>query len=210
MTSDNFTLEDIPPGVPGRVAICEWCGKYVNNYNVGGTLQWCPYCSKGTLRNNCAHCGTPIPVPPQLKCLSCGGWLTIMPMIDTPNGPMPKEIKEPDPERRKLLESAGNNWWDVIRGKADGPQLALPRVEGQPPQGWSRRQFAELLGQANIEQGAEAELAQQLEERRCPRCGLRSFGLPEQLQKCLLCGTPFNPPQGPQPGQNLDNGPAPA
>src|SRR5258708_5079332 len=182
MIENNF-VDDIPPGVPGRVAICEWCGAYTNNYNVGGVLQFCPRCGKGTLRNDCATCGVPIPVPPQLKCLSCGNWLTIMPMTDSASGPVPKEIKEPDPERRKLLESAGNDWWDVVRGKAEGPEVKLTEVEGKPPEGWGRRQFAELLGQANIEQGAEAELAdpQQLIERRCPSCGLRAFGLPEQL-----------------------------
>ena len=203
--SNGQGVEEIPQGVPGRVYICEWCGHYWNNWVPYGEMKWCPNCGKGMLRKDCAKCGTPIPFPPQWKCYSCGEWLTIMPMIEVAPGEFVHSgdrIAEPDVEHRKQLEAKGNNWYDVVRGKAEGPDPELPDVA--PPRGWTAEEFARLMQQAH---GAEPPTVES-HMVFCDHCKikLRYIGEKQQIEEvfCAICQGPvkewpFTEGQQPQP-----------
>jgi len=222
MTDGNgLGLEDVPPGVPGRVYICEWCGKYTNNFQPYGEMKFCPHCGKAMLRKDCPKCGAPIPVPPQIKCLACGEWLTMMPMTVDPQGNLVHSadaVQEPDKDHRQQLEVKGNNWYDVVRGKAEGPDPELPDIA--PPSGWTPEEFARLMQQAGGLGDIEAERTVW-----CDHCHikLRYFGTEEKLAEvvCQICAGPVRSwpfvdgeqPQPPTPdappnGEGLDNGPA--
>src|SRR5882672_5386045 len=128
---NGLDQEEIPLGVPGRIRVCAWCGKFYNNFVPYGEMTFCPTCGKGMLRKDCSHCGASIPFPPQWKCFACGEWLTIMPMVEVAPGQFAHSgdvVTEPDAAHRKNLEEKGNNWYDVVRGKAEGPDPQIPDV----------------------------------------------------------------------------------
>lgn len=208
--SDPFKVEEVPPGVPGRIYICEWCGHYYNNFVPYGEMNFCPKCNKKMLRKDCGKCGAPIPFPPQFKCFQCGEWLTLMPMVEVEEGHFVHSgdvVKEPDAEHRKQLEVKGNNWMDVVKGKAEGPDPELPDVP--PPTGWSPEEFARLMSQANIDIGESLIPSHKV---WCDHCKIKlryvgNFTLDQVV--CSVCQgpvTPLDEPELPPESQTLDNG----
>lgn len=195
-------VDEIPPGVPGRVAVCELCGRYVNNFQRTGEMKWCPHCSKPSLRSNCPKCDVDIPVPPQLKCFNCGSWLTLMPMMQTADGTLvPKTIEEPDAKVRKQLESKGSHWHDVVKGRAEGPALKEQKVEGKPPKGWTPQDFEKYLNQTLREHGVLQARPAEPEVYVCDTCQLPQIIWGMEL-KCYVCGGPVHPDKVENNGDN--------
>lgn len=194
---------EIPPGVPGRVAVCELCGRYFNNFQLTGDMKWCPRCNKASLRSDCPKCGSDIPVPPQLKCFHCGSWLTIYPMVQLQDGSVvPADVQEPDATVRKQLESEGGHWQDVIKGKSKGPIAPVPEaVKAKPPEGWEPKDFAELLSKTLIEQGL-AEPAVAPEVWYCETCKVPQIHWGVAHPLCIICKGALVP----ETGQGLDKG----
>lgn len=196
-------LDDIPQGVPGRVAVCELCGHYFNNFQVTGDMKWCPKCSKPSLRSNCPKCEADIPVPPQLKCYSCGSWLTIYPMVQLQDGTIiPADVQEPDAKVRKQLESKGNHWQDVIKGRAEGPTLAVPEAQrAKAPGGWEPKDFNEFLSRTLLQHGL-AKPAVEPDVWFCNKCKLPQIFWNTENPTCVVCGGPVVLDRG----QGIDNG----
>lgn len=144
-------MSDIPgttdPRIPGRIAICELCGHYVNNFQPEGAMKWCPYCRREALRDDCPHCHAPIPFPPRMMCLACGLSLTVVPMVDQGDGsPGEVTVVEPTAERRAHLESKGSHWHDVVKGDAEGPEME--KLNLNPPPGWTQEEWEKKLHKA--------------------------------------------------------------
>lgn len=192
MNNNGQGIEDVPPGVPGRIRMCEWCGQYTNNFVMDGDMVFCPACNRPSLMRACAKCDAPIPFPPQLYCLSCGERLTIMPMVEQGKGYVPAVITEPEKERREQLESKGNNWYDVLRGRAEGAEKA-PTTKAKPPGGWTNEDFNKLIAEARGQAG-EQPVQQQEEQapavrRMCKECAVKlTFQGPWDEYKCPICG----------------------
>jgi len=216
MSGNGQGIEEIPQGVPGRIYICEWCGKYWNNWVPYGEMKFCPSCGKAALRKDCSKCGTPIPFPPQWKCFACGEWLTLMPMHEVKEGQFVHSgdvVREPDAEHRKQLESKGNNWLDVVKGKAEGPDPDLPDVP--PPAGWTPEDFARLMQQAKAQIPEEGKPSEQTVYCQHCKVKLRYFGVKEQIAdvRCIICNGPIveypfveeEPGEEPETDQGLDN-----
>lgn len=172
--------------------MCEWCGKYVNNFVPDGDMKFCPECNKPGLIKACAKCSAPIPFPPQLYCLSCGERLTIMPMVQQAGGYVPAVVAEPEKDRREQLESKGNNWYEVLRGKAEGPD---EKAKVPPPIGWTANEFARLVkeavGQVGEQPEEEPAIVTPVTVRSCRTCGIKVtfYGLFDSY-KCPICNKP--------------------
>ena len=113
-------------------------------------MTFCPNCHNGTLREDCPHCGAPIPFPEQLNCLACGKPFAIVPLKRTAAGNFAHNtVPEPSPEKRKELEAKGADWHDVVTGKAPPPtQDAVPNITVPPPAGWTAEEWSKALREA--------------------------------------------------------------
>jgi len=115
---------------------------------------------------------------------------------------IPADVQEPDAKVRKQLESKGNHWQDVIKGRAEGPTLAVPEAQrAKAPGGWEPKDFNEFLSRTLLQHGL-AKPAVEPDVWFCNKCKLPQIFWNTENPTCVVCGGPVVLDRG----QGIDNG----